>query len=176
MKKYIDQKLNITQLPLWFVTGFTDGEGSFGLSVSKNTKRTTGYIISPSFSIGVHPNDRHLLEGIKALLGVGEIYLNSSENIIRLKVSSIKDLTEVIIPHFEKYPLISQKRADFELFKWAVEILKRKEHLTLGGLQEIINIRASLNTGLSNELKTAFPNTIPAPRSIVEFSAIPDPY
>jgi hypothetical protein len=116
MKKYIDQELNITQLSPWFVTGFTDGEGSFGLSVSKNTKRTTGYIISPSFSIGVHPNDRHLLEGIKALLGVGEIYRNYSEYIIRLKVSSIKDLTEVIIPHFEKYPLISQKRADFELF------------------------------------------------------------
>lgn len=24
MKKYTDQKLNLTQFPLWFVTGFTD--------------------------------------------------------------------------------------------------------------------------------------------------------
>ncbi len=141
--------------------------------MSKDSNRKTGYVISPSFSIGVHYNDRHLLERIKALFGVGEIYINSSEKIIRLKVSSIKDLTEVIIPHFENYPLISQKWADFELFKRIVEILKRKEHLTIDGLQEIINIRASLNTGLSDELKTAFPNTIPAPRSIVELSGIP---
>jgi hypothetical protein len=29
------------------------------------------------------------------------------------KTSSIKDLAEFIIPHFEKYPLVTQKRADF---------------------------------------------------------------
>lgn len=181
MKKFTIQNTSLTGLSLhtpceWFVTGFVDGEGSFGLSVSKDSNRKTGYIISPSFSMGVHPNDRDLLEKIKALFGVGEIYINYSENIIRLKVSSIKDLTEVIIPHFEEYPLISQKLADFLLFKRVVEILKRKEHLIPGGMQEIINIRASLNTGLSDELKTAFPNTAPAPRSMIEFSGIPNPY
>jgi len=31
----------------------------------------------------------------------------------------------VILSHFSKYPLISQKKADFELFKLAVEILNR---------------------------------------------------
>lgn len=61
MKKYTDQKSNLTQFPLWFVTGFTDGPpGSFGLSVSKDIKRTIGYIISPSGPLslrerGLHP-------------------------------------------------------------------------------------------------------------------------
>jgi hypothetical protein len=37
-----------------------------------------------------------------------------------------------------------------------------KEHNTLEGIQKTVNIRASLNTGLSNDLKEAFPMTIPA--------------
>lgn len=36
-----------------------------------------------------------------------------------------------------------------------------KEHNTLKGIQKIVNIRASLNTGLSNDLKDSFPKTIP---------------
>jgi hypothetical protein len=38
--------------------------------------------------------------------------------------------------------------------------MKVKRHLTLEGAQEIMAIKASMNNGLSNELKTAFPNTI----------------
>ena len=41
----------------------------------------------------------------------------------------------MIIDHFDKYPLITQKRADFILFKSIVEMLNRKEHLTEEGLR-----------------------------------------
>ena len=34
---------------------------------------------------------------------------------IQYRVTSLKDLINVIIPHFDKYPLISKKRADYEL-------------------------------------------------------------
>ncbi|RKH09735.1 hypothetical protein D7V77_42660, partial [Corallococcus sp. CA041A] len=40
----------------------------------------------------------------------------------------MKDLN-IIISHFYKYPLISQKWADYKLFKSAVLLLKDKEHL-----------------------------------------------
>jgi hypothetical protein len=101
-------------------------------------------------------------------LGVGNI-AKSGENLIQYRVSSIKDLA-VIVTHFDKYSLITQKRADFELFKQAVEIVNRKEHLTSEGLQKIVNIKASINKGLSAELKSAFPNTKSVPRPEVEFS------
>lgn len=48
-------------------------------------------------------------------------------------VKSLKDLHNVIIPHFTKYPLLTQKRADFELFKLVVELMMNKEHLTQKG-------------------------------------------
>lgn len=35
-----------------------------------------------------------------------------------------------------------------------------KEHNILEGIQKIVNIRASLNRGLSKDLKEAFPLTI----------------
>jgi hypothetical protein len=43
-----------------------------------------------------------------------------------------------------------------------VLLMLNKEHNTLEGIQKTVNIRASLNTGLSNDLKEAFPMTIPA--------------
>lgn len=55
--------------------------------------------------------------------GTGKLYKHSS-SMMRYKVSSIKELISVIIPHFDKYPLMTQKRADFELFKKAVLIIK----------------------------------------------------
>jgi len=87
---------------------------------------------------------------------------------IQFRVTSLKDLT-VIVDHFDKYPLITQKWADYQLFKKAVEIMNRKEHLTSEGLQEIINLKASMNLGLSDELKVVLPNTNQVSRPKVEF-------
>jgi hypothetical protein len=51
--------------------------------------------------------------------------------------------------------------------------MQRNEHLTTEGFQSILNIRSSLNLGLSEVLKTAFPKTIPVPRPEVEKLDIP---
>jgi len=82
----------------------------------------------------------------------------------------------VIINHFDKYPLITQKRADYELFKQAVELMEQKEHLTPEGLAKIVALKASMNTGLSEELKAAFPEILPVSRPSVLNSKIKDPH
>jgi hypothetical protein len=56
-----------------------------------------------------------------------------------------------------------------------IEIMSRKEHLTIEGLQQIINIKATINRGLSDDLKKAFPNTIPVQRPLVLNQVIKDP-
>lgn len=76
--------------------------------------------------------------------------------------------------HFDKYQLITQKRADFELFKQAFYIIKDKEHLTWEGLTRIVAIKASINLGLSNKLKAAFPDIIPMERPLVINQKISD--
>lgn len=42
--------------------------------------------------------------------------------------------------------------------------MKGKEHLTLEGLHEIVAIKASINRGLSEMLKVAFPDIVPVKR------------
>ena len=69
-------------------------------------------MVEAIFSICLHKKDKAILEYIKSNLGVGNITLHG-KNGIQYTVSSLPDLINVIIPHFDKYPLLTQKRADF---------------------------------------------------------------
>jgi len=70
-------------------------------------------------------------------------------------------------------PLITKKIGDYLLFKQIITIMQSKEHLTLEGIQKILNIKATLNFGLSKELQLMFPETIPVPRPLREIREIP---
>jgi hypothetical protein len=114
-----------------------------------------------------------LLKEIHNYFGVGNIYKHGSLS-IQFRVQKIQDL-RVIINHFDKFPLITQKRADYELFKQAFLLIEKKEHLTEDGLRKIIALKASLNKGLTDNLKSAFPQIIPVTRPLVQNLPIPDP-
>lgn len=47
--------------------------------------------------------------------------------------------------------------------------------MTPDGLEKVVALKANLNWGLSDELKAAFPNTVPVNRPLVENQVIPDP-
>jgi len=97
-----------------------------------------------------------LLKEIHAFFGVGDIYLYKDS--ASYVVTSFKDIKEVIIPHFVKYPLVTQKLADFLIFSQILELVAQKQHLTLEGLNKIISLKSSLNKGLSADLIEAFPS------------------
>lgn len=105
--------------------------------------------------------------------GIGNITKQGKDS-IQFRVSSLKDLL-VVIDHFDKYPLITQKRADYLLFKQVFDLVLRKEHLTLEGLHIIVAIRAVINLGLSDDLKEAFPDIVPVSRPLVTDQEIKDP-
>ena len=102
-----------------------------------------GWSVKLCFTISLHVKDKVLLEEIQNYLGVGSIFKLGPES-YQLIIQSIKEL-KLIINHFDKYYLITQKRADFELFKQAFILIQNKEHLRLEGLQKIIAIKASIN-------------------------------
>ena len=56
-----------------------------------------------------------MLEKIKIQLGVGTVYLNIDKKEAVFKVSKLKDIIDVIIPHFDKYPLQGVKCIDYNL-------------------------------------------------------------
>ena len=159
----------------WAITGLIDAEGSLGVNVTKDTTCKSGYIITLFLEIGMNNKDKILLNNIQTTLEVGNIYYKPRDKTYRWKVSNLNELTNVIIPHLTTYPLLTQKRADFELFVKIIEIIRRKDHLSHIGLQKIVNLKASLNLGITDSLKASFPNTIAAARTKISFQGIPDP-
>jgi hypothetical protein len=159
----------------YFITGFTDGDGCFTVKILKSKRLKSGWDVQLCFQITAHRKDRALLEMIRAYFGgVGSI-TKEREDTIQYRVSSIKDFN-VIINHFDNYPLLTQKQADYLLFKSIVELCIDKEHLTQDGLYKILNARASMNKGISETLKAAFPFIMPVSRPEVKNQVIKDPH
>lgn len=93
--------------------------------------------------------------------GIGFITKDTKNNKGFFTVSKLDDLINVIIPHFNSFPLLTQKRLDYILWSRIVNIMYKQEHLTEKGLQKIRNLKASLNNKLSSSLESAFPNVVP---------------
>jgi len=159
----------------WFLTGFTDAEGSFSIIIDKNNKRKLGWRVQTKFQIGLDKRDLSILLQLQQFLGgIGSIYTYSNRSKVNYSIDSIKDLI-ILINHFDKYPLLTQKAADFRLFKQIIELIKKKNHLTVEGLHQIINIKASMNLGLSLMLKSEFKKFNPIERPKFNTENIPDP-
>lgn len=160
-----------SDLSPYYVSGFPDGESSFHVSVLKNRGYKTGFQVIPVFTTQLHVKDLSLLLKIQSFFsGVGVITKKSTTESVIYSVQSLKELNDVIVPQFDKYPLLTKKRADFILFKEVLELMKTREHLTMEGLAKIVNIKASMNKGLSEQLKEQFLDVVPVQRPIVEIS------
>lgn len=147
----------------YWVTGFTDGEGCFMVNTFF-IKRVTKWEIRPAFQIRIHIRDINILLQIKEFFNnIGHIYIDNS--VVVYKVQRKEDLLDIIIPHFEKYMLMTEKQNDFNIFK----TILRTENKSLFDSNEIIRIleqKASLNRGLSEKMKILFPNIVTTKRSI----------
>lgn len=161
--------------PHW-VTGFIDAEGCFTLGIESNPNYKTGWSVYIRFQIKLHVKDREILENMQTYFGTGRINKDKN-NALAYVVTSIKDINK-ILQHLDNYPLITQKKADYILFKQIVELIQRKEHLTASpeGLKKILAMRASLNLGLSDKLKEAFPEIVAVKRPLIENKIMPDPF
>lgn len=143
-------------LPGW-VTGFSDGECSFSVNIVKNSQYKTGWSIIPIFCIELHKRDLETLLRIQMFFGgIGRINHLKEKGHVVYSITSVKDLHNVIIPHFTKYPLLTIKRLTFILFKDIIELLVNKEHLNYNGLLKIMAIRTQINKGVSDELLSSF--------------------
>ena len=168
-KTSLNNKLNP-----WFITGFSDAEGCFSFAIKPDAKSKLKWRTSPLFVIKLHIKDTAILELIKNTLMVGKIR-KSGINSVQYVVESIKEL-QVIVEHFNRYPLVTEKASDYLIFKQCFEIIKQREHLTEKGLLNLIGLKSSLNWGLSDSLKEAFPNVAFVSRPVYKFNGIPDPF
>lgn len=159
----------------WFCSGLIDAEGSFSVIIDKIKNRKLGFRVQVKFQIGLHVKDLALIYLMQKCLGnIGTIHSDYKRKKVIYSIDSIKHLMKLVI-YLDKYPLLTQKAADFILFKKVVKLMSNKAHLTRDGLKEIINIKASMNLGLSNMLKSEFVDFTPVERPTLNKNLVPNP-
>lgn len=173
IKSQIRSLHNKSDLNPWFVTGLIDAEWCFHLGLTANDKYKQNYQVTLKFSMSLHEKDKDLLIKLKNYFGVGSI-VNHGPTTLQYRITSIKDIS-TLISHCNNFPLTSQKRIDYELFKKAYNLIIDKLHLTNDGFKEILSIRASMNLGLTDKLALANPKILAIEKPIIKDLKVQDP-
>jgi hypothetical protein len=87
------------------------------------------------------------MECIIKYLGSGKIYKYPSTYAVSLTIVNLSDITNTIIPFFEKNPLFGVKLFDYLDWCKIARLMNDGSHLTLEGLNLIRTIKSGMNTG-----------------------------
>lgn len=129
-----------------YIAGYVDGEGSFSVSVQRNPTCRVGFQLVPEFHVSQNGDRAQVLELIRDRLGCGYIKANSKQDrALVLVVRQRRALLESVIPFFERVPLLSSKRVDFEKFARIVRQMAQGHHQTDVGFRELLEVALSMN-------------------------------
>ena len=132
-----------------YLAGFADGEGCFYVGVHPTTNVALGLQVIPEFHVSQNGERISVLQLFAEVLGCGAIKRNASassrDKSYVLVVKRHNDLYEKVLPFFERFPLRSEKQQEFLKFAQVIEMMHRKEHLTINGLKRISEIAFSMN-------------------------------
>lgn len=143
-----------------FITGITDGDGNFSVSIVQSPNHKLGWVVQFSYSIvaGANPPNYNMLLNINSYFNnTGSIVYKKSGNCYILKFSNLKNCL-IVKEHFLKYPLLTSKLNDFQLWAKVLDIIVSKNHLNFSGLLEIVCLKAQFTGGLSSKLLENFPS------------------
>ena len=129
----------------YYFSGFVDGEGSFNLSFRKRDDYKTGWKISACFNVS--QKERVILALLKKHLKCGKIR-QRKDGIYNFEVNNLKAISENVIPFFNKFGFLSQKKKqDFAKFKKIVKLMTENVHFCRDGIIKILKIRRKMNNG-----------------------------
>ena len=129
-----------------YISGYVDGEGSFSVSVQRNSTCRVGYQLVPEFHVSQNGDRAQVLALIRDRLGCGYIKPNSGrDRVLVLVVRNREALLDRVISFFERSPMLSAKQADFEKFARVVRGIALGQHLALTGFRELLELALSMN-------------------------------
>lgn len=154
--KLINKPVKITLNDSW-LSGFTDAEGCFNVSITSNNRYKLNSVIKIRFILD--QKDELILNIIKNLFGFGKVSLrNKTNGVYRYTITGFKTMKD-IINYFNKYPLKTKKVNSFE--KWLIinNIVNNKLHLTKEGLAKVkvLKKQININNSLNNKIGSAHP-------------------
>lgn len=134
-------------LDKYWITGFAQADGTFGLNFSKLARMKLGYTCLPQFRITQHERDLIVLKRIVDTLGCGSLVKPTGDrDRYSISVANISDLVNIVIPLFEECSIYGAKYLDFLDFCRGIHIIKEKGHLTSEGLNELKGLAYGMNT------------------------------
>jgi hypothetical protein len=95
--------------------------------------------------------DKALLEKVRNTIGCGEVYFQKEQRAnhcqcYRYTVSAERDIQEIVIPFFKRYPLQSaSKSASFDIFCQIASLIKERKHLVSEGVEQIRELKSRMN-------------------------------
>src|SRR3989440_5176295 len=128
-----------------YISGYADGDGCFTVSISQRAKLLVGWEVRPSFSVSQNGDRAEVLHVIQAYFGCGSIRPDRSDKTLKWETRRLDDLVGRVVPHFERYPLMSGKRLDFERFASVCRLAAAGAHRTKAGLIEVVEFAWMMN-------------------------------
>ena len=128
-----------------YISGYVDGEGCFTVSISPRAKLLAGWEVRPSFSVSQNGDRAEVLHALHEHFGCGSIRPDRSDKTLKWETRRLEDILEQVIPHFERYPLLSGKRLDFERFAAVCRLQAAGAHRTKDGLVRIVELTRGMN-------------------------------
>lgn len=147
--RYILRKaggVSMSKLNPWYITGFTDAEGSF--SINATTTSLDKFKVGLQYKVTQLQSSEEVLHNMVDYFGVGKVHIdNSSTNTLKYQVQDLVSIKEKILPHFSEYPLQTSKALDYRPFRRVrvFDILSNKQHFTSEGKQQLFDIKNQMN-------------------------------
>ncbi len=128
-----------------YISGFVDGEGCFTVSISPRPTLLVRWEVRPSLSVSQNGDRSEVLLDIQRYFDCGTLRPDRSDRTLKWEVRSLPLLVDRVVPHFRRYPLLSGKQRDFELFASVCERMVRGQHRNAAGLTEIVRLAGAMN-------------------------------
>jgi hypothetical protein len=127
-----------------YISGFTDGEGSFNISFKERGDYKKKVKITASFNIS--QKDEKILVWIQSIIGCGTLRTRK-DGIHYFEVTDVESLINLVIPFFKRFPLRSGKAETFKIFCEIVSLMNSQVHLTREGILKIFDMRELIQVG-----------------------------
>lgn len=113
----------------YWISAFVCGEGCFTSSCLLDKRATWGIWPQTEFNITQSNKDLAILMAIQQYFGCGSVHEKGQTGIYQYSVRNNGDIKDIIIPYFEKYPLIGTKLVAFKIWCQIVNLVTDKKHV-----------------------------------------------
>ncbi len=153
---FINKAVSITLQDAW-LSGFTDAEGCFNVSITSNTRYALAHVIKMRFILD--QKDEAILNNVKDLFGFGKVTIRSETiDVYRYTATGFKNIND-IKSYFNIFPLLTKKSLSYGNWLSIHNIITNKLHLTEAGLAQVRKMQKeiNINNSMTNKTGSAHP-------------------